>query len=566
MNARSALGACAATLGLLAAASRCGPPASRSTPPGPPFRVRGAPHVHTAFSADATGTVEDVVRAARACGLQFVMITDHNTQAALAQQGYREGVLVLVGLEKSTDAGHAIVLGTGPLPFGLDGDPYEVARDAATLGGFVVVAHPASPDRELRWTDGWDGVDGMEVLNFGQPGSWPRPGPGAAPLLARYLLDPTSALLHGFAFSRDALALWDAQLARRPLAGLLGTDAHGGLRVGRTVVPLPPHQRVFALASEHLLLPAPLTGDAARDGPAVLDAFRHGRGYVAVDALADASAFSFTAANPSGRAGPGEDLPFAAGTRLTARSGGVSRAELVLLRDGQPLARGAAIDAVAEGPGVYRVEGFVRGAITGRGRDPLPWVLANPVYLFPPDELRARAARAALPSPAAPPAGPLEALDTFAGPLGAEWQVEGAEGAEAAVRIEGRAVRFDFALGPHAPTHADLVRWKEADLSGAAALAVRVRADRRLRFDLQVRTAWPGHGAAVRIWRRSVRAEAEWTAVSIPLEALETYDRQPGSPDLAHVVGLYVHVDEANLPPRARGTIWIDELALVPTR
>src|SRR5438876_6666233 len=116
MKAKAGLCAAAAALAWVAAGAHRARPAARTASPGPPFRVRGAPHVHTAFSADATGTVEDVVRAARACGLQFVMITDHNTQAALAQQGYREGVLVLVGLEKSTDAGHAIVLGTGPLP------------------------------------------------------------------------------------------------------------------------------------------------------------------------------------------------------------------------------------------------------------------------------------------------------------------------------------------------------------------------------------------------------------------------------------------------------------------
>src|SRR5262249_36175224 len=156
----------------VAAAAHRPRPAAHGAAPGPPFRVRGAPHVHTAFSADGAGTVDDVARAARAARLQFVVLTDHNSQDALPAAGYHEGVLVVCGLEKSTDAGHALVLGRGALPFGLDGDPVEVARDAARLGGFVVAAHPSSPDRELRWSAGWDGVDGMEVLNFGQPGSW----------------------------------------------------------------------------------------------------------------------------------------------------------------------------------------------------------------------------------------------------------------------------------------------------------------------------------------------------------------------------------------------------------
>src|SRR5207245_1672329 len=222
MKAKAGLCAAAAALAWVAAGAHRARPAARTASPGPPFRVRGAPHVHTAFSADATGSVDDVARAARASGLQFVVITDHNSQAALPAAGYREGVLVVCGLEKSTDAGHALVLGTGALPFGLDGDPVEVARDAVRFGGFVVAAHPASPDRELRWSAGWDGIDAIEVLNFGQPGSWPH-GAAAVPLIGRYALDPGAALLHGFAFSREALERWDRVLGDRPVAGLLGS-------------------------------------------------------------------------------------------------------------------------------------------------------------------------------------------------------------------------------------------------------------------------------------------------------------------------------------------------------
>ncbi|PYQ52512.1 MAG: hypothetical protein DMF78_11100 [Acidobacteria bacterium] len=562
MKAKAGLCAAAAALAWVAAGAHRARPAARTASPGPPFRVRGAPHVHTAFSADATGSVDDVARAARASGLQFVVITDHNSQAALPAAGYREGVLVVCGLEKSTDAGHALVLGTGALPFGLDGDPVEVARDAVRFGGFVVAAHPASPDRELRWSAGWDGIDAIEVLNFGQPGSWPH-GAAAVPLIGRYALDPGAALLHGFAFSREALERWDRVLGDRPVAGLLGSDAHGGLRAGPVMVPAPDHRRIFALASQYLLLAEPLTGDAARDTRRLLDALREGRGYLGVDALGDASAFSFEATSPGSRAGPGEELPLTGPARLVAESGGVSGARLVLLRDGHAVAEGARIEYVANQPGVYRVEGFLDDAPMGPGPDLLPWIVSNPVYLFPADELAARRRRRAPPATPARPAGRLEVVDDFTRPTGAEWQVDRDDGAAGARHDDGGALRFDFRLGPHAPTHADLVRWSPLDLSRAAALALRVRGDRPLRFDLQVRTAWPGHTPPLRTWRRSVRAEPEWTDVALALDTLKTYDHEPGAPDLAHVVGLYVHVDESNLAPGSSGTLWIDDLALV---
>jgi len=562
MKAKAPLCAAAAALAWVAVAGHRPRPAARTAAAGPPFRVRGAPHVHTAFSADATGTVDDVARAARADRLQFVVITDHNSQAALPAAGYREGVLVVCGLEKSTDAGHALVLGTGALPFGLDGDPLEVARDAARFGGFVVAAHPASPDRDLRWTAPWDGIDALEVLNFGAAGSWPH-GAAAVPLVGRYALDPTAALLRGFAFSREALDRWDRLLVARDVAGLLGTDAHGGLRAGHVTVPFPDHRRIFALASQYLLLAEPLSGDADRDTRRVLDALRQGRSYLAMDALGDASAFSFEATSPAGRAGPGEDLPQSGPARLTADAGGVEGARLVLRRDGGVVAEGPRIDYVANLSGVYRVEGFLDGAPSGRGPDPLPWIVSNPVYLFPPEELAARRERGALPAAAVRPAGTIEVLDDFTRPTGAEWQVDRDGGAAGAWHDDGGALRFDFRLGPRAPTHAALVRWAPLDLSRATALALRVRGDRPLRFDLQVRTAWPGHTPDMRVWRRSVRAEPEWSDVAVALDTLKTYDHEPGAPDRAHVVGLYVHVDESNLAPGSSGTLWIDDLALV---
>ena len=59
----------------------------------------GAIHVHTVAS-DGGGTVDDVARAARAAGLDFVAITDHNAWAMPAPI-YRDGRLLVLGEEAS---------------------------------------------------------------------------------------------------------------------------------------------------------------------------------------------------------------------------------------------------------------------------------------------------------------------------------------------------------------------------------------------------------------------------------------------------------------------------------
>src|SRR5262249_3954519 len=88
-------------------------------------RVPGVVHVHTTLS-DGAATPDEVIAAARAAGLKFVVITDHNDLDAKKWEGYHDGVLVIVGTEISTKAGHLLGLGIPDPLFRFSGD----ARDA----------------------------------------------------------------------------------------------------------------------------------------------------------------------------------------------------------------------------------------------------------------------------------------------------------------------------------------------------------------------------------------------------------------------------------------------------
>ena len=103
-----------------------GAPPRTATP-----RLAGVVHVHTTLS-DGGGTPEEVIAAARAAGLEFVAITDHNNLDAKPLEGYRDGVLVLVGSELSTPAGHVLGLGLDrDPPFRFNGDARDAARGRA---------------------------------------------------------------------------------------------------------------------------------------------------------------------------------------------------------------------------------------------------------------------------------------------------------------------------------------------------------------------------------------------------------------------------------------------------
>lgn len=545
MHARMPLAIVVAALAAALVLRAVPPPPS---PPADPAHVRGALHVHTRASHDGHGDLDAVARAARRAGLAFVVVTDHNSEASLGIDGYLHGVLLLGGLEKSTDAGHALVLGLTSLPFRLDGDPATVVRDVADLGGFVIAAHPASEESESAWSGALTGVAGVEILNLAEPGAWPR-GLGLIAPALRYLVDPQGALLGAFRTSPRARTAWDEALRSRPLAGLLGSDAHGGF---------PSHEAVFRLASQHLLLARPLSGDVAADRALVLDALRAGRGWLAFDSAADASRFVFEARAGDRSALPGGSLALTSAVQLRAEVAGPAGTELVLLRDGSPLERGPRILHDTIQPGSYRVEASLDPArFPGAAR---PWLLSGAIDVHAAAELVSREERRRrLPPLDPPPLDATEPIDDFGGPtLDPHWQVDRSPDSAAGVSIGDGELRFDFRLGNEPTTHASVCNWGPRDLSAWSGLVLGVRADRRFRFDVQMRVEDSAAPGGVRIWRRSVRAEPEPRRVTIRFADLGSYDHAAPRLDLARVRGIFLHLDEAHLVPGSSGTLWIE--------
>ncbi len=339
--------------------------APRLAPPS--GELRGAWHVHTTRS-DGRGTLEEVVRAARDAGLQFVVVTDHNTIAP-GEQGWHDGVLVVEGTEASTRFGHVVALG---VPRALD----VAERDAdplaaiARLGGEAVLAHPLHPRRPFSgWGTGpWRGFEILsndtawhEVVARWSVGKlvtaaaelpWDR----ARAVLA--LSDDTSN--ERARFDAEVAAARVADARRPPKVLLCSADAHG----------YPSYRAAFEAFSMHV--PVTPSGDAVADARAVSAALLDGRAACVLDGVAPASGVRLARA-----ADPGA-------LELAIRAPDLSRARFTLLRDGVPVAdaappvrAGEAVVRLACGggacpPGDYRVEA------TWDGR---PWIFTNPLTI-----------------------------------------------------------------------------------------------------------------------------------------------------------------------------------------
>ena len=534
-------------------------------------RVPGVVHVHTTLS-DGAATPDEVIAAARAAGLAFVIITDHNNLDAKRWEGYHDGVLVIVGTEVSTTAGHVLGLGIADPVFRFSGDARDALDDVYALHGTAFAAHPTSPRRDFRWT-GWDlpGPWGLEVINGDS--QWRAAGWGRlARTLACYPLNHAYALLTSLTAPTEALAHWDAVLARRPAAAIAGADAHGLVPIRKdTTVRFPSYASLFKVARNYVLLNHALVGDARVDGPAIVRALSVGRSYVGLEALAPAEGFSFTVFEGRDQArtpwSMGDIVPPEPGLRLRAGGRLPARARLHLFRDGRPIADDEGrLDVAVPGPGVYRVEVRVPGW-------DVPWVISNPISVFSERLVRERAEVAAWPAePAAPPAA--EIVDSFEGTSVFEPGADTSSALEAPILdphagLGGSgAARMKFRLGiPSAAVPSPfvaLVSWKERDLRGRHGLVMAVRGDGVYRMWVQVRDRNPAStDEGTEWWFASVRTSTEWRRLAIPFDRLRSINpHTDGRLDLDQVRAIVFVVDRGAVKPGTTGTIWIDDVGL----
>jgi hypothetical protein len=539
-------------------------PLAGETPADGFVRVAGVVHVHTTLS-DGGGTPEEVIQAARAAGLSFVGLSDHNNLDAKPFEGYRDGVLVLVGAELSTPSGHVLGLGLDrDPPFRFNGDAREAFRDVERLGGVAFAAHPFSARPDLRFT-AWDapGPWGMELLNGDS--EWRRAGMRVLLSTLLYRLNPGFALLRGASPPAEALARWDAILATRDVVGLAGADAHSRLPLTKKLaLRFPSYEALFSLCRIHLLLDRPLSGDAAADRVAVVEAIRRGRFYIGLDALAAANDVSFTVEAGGRRVTMGESIEPAEGGRIRAGGRMPAGTRLVLLRDGRSVSETTGpLDVALPGPGVYRVEARVTGWTT-------PWAITNPVYVFDAATQAARRAAAAWPAPPVPEEtrllSALSGTPAFTAEFDPSSSVEPPGAPPDTPAGTGPSLGLAFRLGtPSAAqpfTWCALVNRQARDLSPWTGLRFRIRADGEYGLWVQVRDLNPASAdEGLEWWLAAARTTSRWTEVTLPFSRFRTINpRTDGRLDPAETRAIVFVLDPASVKAGTRGTIWIEQL------
>ncbi len=354
----------------------------------PHFDYGGLIHVHSDYSADATGSYESLAGVASAQGLRFVVVTDHNTLQPLIdhRQGLSAGVLMLTGMESSRPEGHLLALDSATAPVDQATPTDSFLSVVSGEGGLVIVAHPL----HHRWA--WRGaidsrMDGMEILDLADSFDAASFRCKAA-ALAMLPFDRTAAYLELAVHPDASLRLWDTIGQSRRFVGIYSPDLHQSIALGSgRRIAFPPAAEIMRIARDHIVSVAPLQGQFENDKSVVYDAIREGHLFVAVDLLADATGFMFTAAQSDRLAWMGDEISAGRPTTYSIvlpPTAGPLRPVIRLLRNGVSIAQsrpGAdALNVVDARDGVFRVEVVTKAPTPfGRARE-MTWIYSNPIY------------------------------------------------------------------------------------------------------------------------------------------------------------------------------------------
>jgi hypothetical protein len=348
---------------------------------------KGVIHVHSFLGGHSTGTFEDIIAAANANQLNFVIMTEHPSQnfdtSAMTLKGVHAGVLFVNGNEVATANQDRVLVmpGDETAAAASNGSTQDLLSRERAKGSLTVVAYPH--DFHSWGANTYDGVEVYNVFTNGRrvnvlitffDGLWAyRSYPDL--LFATFYERPV-----------EALKKWDEAIAtqNRKLVAIAGNDAHANIGISlndssgktRLGIKLDPYERSFHLVRIHVLIPK----DKSLTAETLLAALRDGHCFIAFDLFGDSTGFTFTATNGTEEKIQGDEISLGNGVRLTVNTPVTSR--IVLIKNGNAVQEQGGTsnkEFVVSEKGVYRVEVYLPQL--SKPVSDQPWIISNPIYV-----------------------------------------------------------------------------------------------------------------------------------------------------------------------------------------
>lgn len=331
----------------------------------------GAIHMHSTYS-DGTGTVEEIVGFAKEVGLDYLILTDHNTLRAKdeGKEGWYDKTALIVGAEinDKKNQNHYLALGINE-SFSTRMPAKEYVKKVKEAGGIGFIAHPHEERSSMKehppypWTE-WktDNFTGIEIWNH--MSEWME----GLTEQNKYnsFVHPLKTIA---APPKKTLKVWDDLNQIRRVVGIGGIDAHAHKinLLGFFEVEVFPYKVLFKSIRTHILTEKPFKMSKKKnlfenDKNSLLNSLELGKCFVSNYYHADAKGFRFFAQDSSKIYQMGETLKLRSNIRLRVILPNIS-GNIRLIRNGRKVDEIENIDAefMIQIPGAYRVEIYLDG-------------------------------------------------------------------------------------------------------------------------------------------------------------------------------------------------------------
>lgn len=348
---------------------------------------KGIIHAHTSLGGHSTGGFDELITAANANDLDFVLMTEHWSDvydtSALTLNGVYGKTLFVGGNEIDTADGDRFLM----IPGSADAANLRNMSTTAVLEKLHAenrLALITYPEKFKSWGSKFDGD---EVFSLHTASKQMNPFTALGDMIWSYPAYPQLTLATHFRRPDTNLQKFDEIAAMRPISLFAGTDAHSNIGfhlfgddAGNKLLNLKidPYATTFGVVRLHVLIDE----DQPFDPEALIGAIKTGRFFVGFDALGDTAGFRFELSRGSEIVPMGGTLTSEMYPQLTLDVPAAAR--VILLRDGESVGPAEAIATARMSkqpfpPGSYRVE--VYRDDLGPPFDKMPWIMSNPIYV-----------------------------------------------------------------------------------------------------------------------------------------------------------------------------------------
>lgn len=340
------------------------------------FEFSGAIHIHSVFS-DGSGQADEIAKTAAEVGLDFILLSDHNTLRALHEgfEGWYDDTLMLVGCEinDKENKNHYLAFGINEA-FSTRTSPAEYVRKVNEAGGIGFIAHPHEKRDSMKehppypWTE-WQIKDfnGIEIWNH--MSEWMEGLTEENKY--NHFVHPLKSIIKP---PEETLKVWDELNQKRRVVGIGGIDAHAHKvnLLGFFEVEVFPYKVLFKSIRTHILTNENLKsykGDIKKSKEIVYEALKRGRCFVSNYYYGDAAGFRFFAEDGKEIINMGDSVKLTNKLKLRVLLPNVS-GKIKLIRNGRLIDEVENFDAdfIINQSGAYRVEIY---------NEDHPWIYSN---------------------------------------------------------------------------------------------------------------------------------------------------------------------------------------------